>query len=163
MSAAVEFAVTHTEASAGRAVRALWNSRNRRAWWTSMAVAVALMTVALATRELPWYLAIPLTAVILHAAFLAWHRDHVLGVMKKELQRAQPPVFRYRLDDAGVAEESAVGRAELPWSAFAGLRELDGFLFLLRTPLASGLFIALPAAEVPQAAQAVLRERLPVV
>lgn len=163
MSAAVEFEVTHTEAGVRRAVRALWNSRNRRAWWTSMVVAVALMTVALATRDLPWYLAVPLTAVVLHAAFLSWHRDHVLGIAKKELQRAQPPVFRYRLDDAGVAEESPVGRTELPWSAFSGVRELDGFVFLLRTPLASGLFIALPAGQVPEAAQGVLRERLPVV
>jgi hypothetical protein len=160
MAEAVTFEVTHSEAGVRRAVRVLWSSRYRKAWWTSMGVAVALMTAALATRELPWYLAIPLTAVILHAAFLAWNRDRVMALMAQQLERAQPPVFRYRLDDAGLAESSAVGDATLPWSSFAALREADGFLFILRAPLEGGMFIALPAEQVPEAARALLRERL---
>jgi hypothetical protein len=157
VSDAVAFEVTHSAAGVRRAVRALWNSRYRKAWWTSMAVAVVLMTTALATRELPWYLAIPLTAVILHAAFLAWHRDRVMAAMAEHLERVQPPVFRYRVGADGLAESSAAGSAELPWTAFAALREREGFLFLLRAPLDGGLFIALPADQVPEAARAVLR------
>jgi hypothetical protein len=161
MTDAVEFEVRHTDDSARRATLALWNARNRKSMWTSFAVAVVAMTVALVTRDLPWYLAIVLTAAILHAAFLGWHRDHVVKLASSELARAQPPVFRYRLDDAGLAEASPVGSIELPWSSFAALRTADGFLYLLRSPLSSGLFVALPVEQVPERAQALLRERLP--
>jgi hypothetical protein len=161
MTDAVEFEVRHTEAGVRRATRALWNARHRKSMWTSFAVAVVAMTVALVTRDLPWYLAIVLTAAILHAAFLGWHRDHVLKLASSELARAQPPVFRYRFDDAGFAETSPVGKVELPWSSFAALRAADGYLYLLRSPLSSGLFVALPVDQVPEATQTLLRERLP--
>lgn len=160
-SAPVTFEVRYGQAGVRRAVRALWNSRYRKAWWTSIGVAAALAAAALATRELPWYLAIPLTAVILHAAYLGWTRDRVMKLMAQQLERAQPPVFRYRLDDAGLAESSAAGDAASPWSSFAALREADGFLFILRAPLEGGMFIALPAEQVPDAARALLRTRLP--
>lgn len=157
----VAFEVHHTEDGVRHAASELWDARYRKAWLTSMGVAVVLMTVAFATRELPWYLAVPLTAVILHAAFLRWNRDRVMDAMAGALRRAEPPVFRYRLDAPGLAESSAIGNAELPWDAFAQLREGRDFVFLLRAPLETGMFIAFPRAQLPSDALAVLRTHVP--
>ena len=98
---------------------------------------------------------------MIHAALLGWSRDRVMAVMAQSLQRTEPPVFRYRLDEAGVAESSAMGTVQLPWSSFGALREGREFVFLLRAPLDGGMFIAFPREQLPAPALAALRAHVP--
>ncbi len=157
----IEFSIEHDEKSVGEAYRQFWKHR----YGSLRTGACVLLTVLFIpffglAGQPHWTLYCLVTGTVLFIFLLYTMRDSAVRMALDQFRLIEPPVFRYRLSEAGLYEKSAICHCELYWHAFAGYLELPGFFTILRKPADAGQFIAFPTGQLPEEARQFFRERL---
>jgi hypothetical protein len=148
----IEFRVRHSRESLARLYRGVYGRRFRAVHAVLWAVLLLFLAAMVLSASAPWFLVAGFVTALLGVVFLVALRANAVTMALTYLDQIGPELA-YRVDDAGIAEESPLGRHQSYWRAFCGTREAEGHLLVERAPREAMVFVALPLDQLPPGAR----------